>query len=37
MMRSWAQVIRIKIAHVARLDLVRLGVAEVNLPRRTLF
>jgi hypothetical protein len=33
-MRSWAQIIRIEIAHVARFDLLRFAVAVVDLPRR---
>jgi hypothetical protein len=35
-MRSWAQIIRIEVAHVARLELLRIAVAEVDLPRREL-
>jgi hypothetical protein len=36
MMRSWAQVIRVKVADVARLDPVRLAVAEVNHAGRSM-
>jgi hypothetical protein len=34
MMRSWAQVIWIEVAQVARFDLFRIAGAVVDLPRR---